>query len=66
MKFIKEDLKNKLYSSLKEDFAISIEDIEFSIPSNRKFGDLSTTISFIIAKREKEKPFIMERKSLEK
>lgn len=66
MKFLKDDLKNKLYGLLKKDFAISIEDIQFSIPSNRKFGDLSTTISFIIAKRKKEKPFIIGTRIIEK
>ncbi len=66
MKFLKDDLKNKLYRLLKEDFAISIEDIQFSVPSNRKFGDLSTTIPFIIAKREKEKAFIIGTRIIEK
>lgn len=66
MKFLKDELKIKLYELLKDDCDFNQEDIQFSIPPNRNFGDLSTTIPFIIAKKEKEKPFIIGNKILAK
>jgi len=57
MKYLQEQLKNKLCELLKADYNLEKDEILFSIPSNRKFGDLSTTIPFVLAKKLKQKPF---------
>ncbi|MCP5048178.1 MAG: hypothetical protein GY940_13485, partial [bacterium] len=59
MKYLQMDLKDKLCRWLNPDFGLEKEDILFSIPPNRKFGDLSATIPFVLAKRLKEKPFLI-------
>ena len=66
MIYFQKDLRNKIYDLLKKDYGINAEEIQFSIPPDRKFGDLSTTIPFVLAKKEKEKPFVIGNKILEK
>ena len=56
MKYLKREISNKLVSILKTDYEINPGDVQFSIPPDRKFGDLSTTIPFVIARRIQEKP----------
>ncbi len=65
MKHLQNDLQEKLYEWLKKDFQITREDIQFSIPPNRSFGDLSTPVPFVLAKRHKEKPFVIANKMIE-
>jgi arginyl-tRNA synthetase len=65
MKYLQEDLKDKLHQLLKHDFDPNREDIRFSIPPNREFGDLSTTIPFILAKKMKQKPFTLGNRIIE-
>lgn len=65
MKYLQQDLQAKLYESLKSDFQVAPEDIQFAIPPNRSFGDLSTPVCFTLAKRLKEKPFVIANKVLE-
>lgn len=66
MKFIQETLREQLLQLLGDDFDLNPQDIQFSIPPDRKFGDLSTTLPFVLAKRLKQKPFIIGRQVLEK
>jgi arginyl-tRNA synthetase len=57
MKTLQDNLKSKLCQLLKDDFDLEKEDIQFSIPPKREFGDLSTTIPFVLAKKLRQKPF---------
>ena len=66
MKFLQDTIKYKLYDLLNHEFSLEIEEIQFSIPPNRKFGDLSTTIPFVLAKKLKEKPFVLGNRIVEK
>jgi len=67
MKYLQEDLKDKLLDLLtnKNGFSLKREDIQFSIPPKREFGDLSTTIPFVLAKREKQNPFVLGNKIID-
>ncbi|MCI0470201.1 MAG: arginine--tRNA ligase [Candidatus Aminicenantes bacterium] len=66
MKFLQEDLREKLFDALKDEYTIEPEEIIFSIPPDRKFGCLSTTVPFIIARKIKEKPFLIGNRIIEK
>ncbi len=65
MKYLQEELKNKLIDLLKTDFKLEREEIQFTIPPKREFGDLSTTIPFTLAKKEKQKPFVIGNRIIE-
>lgn len=62
MKYLQEELKDKLIDLLKDEFELERDKIQFSIPPKREFGDLSTTIPFVLAKKEKQKPFLIGNK----
>ncbi len=66
MKFLQEDLKKRLYDLLKGNHDFRPADILFTIPPDRKFGDLSTTLPFVIAKKQKEKPLSIGNHIIEK
>jgi arginyl-tRNA synthetase len=66
MKYLQEEVRNKLYDAIKDEYEIQPEEILFSIPPDRKFGCLSTTIPFVIAKKKKEKPFLIGNRIIEK
>lgn len=66
MRFLQIDLKKKLVELLKDEFDIGPGDILFSIPPDRKFGDLSTTIPFVLAKKTREKPFVIGTRIIDK
>lgn len=66
MKYLQQNLREKLYDAIKDEYDIQPEDIVFSIPPDRKFGCLSTTVPFIIAKKQKEKPFPVGNRIIEK
>lgn len=66
MKYLQEELREKLYDALKDEYEITPGEIIFSIPPDRKFGCLSTTIPFIIARKIKEKPFLIGNRIIEK
>jgi arginyl-tRNA synthetase len=59
MKFLQEKIKNRIFALLKNDYEISDADLAFSLPAERKFGDLSTNLAFILAKKTKSKPFLL-------
>lgn len=66
MKYLQQDLREKLYHAIKDEYDIQPDEIVFSIPADRKFGCLSTTIPFTIAKKKKEKPFLIGNRIIEK
>ena len=66
MKYLQEKIKDKLYELLKDDFSLSKEEIQFSIPAKREFGDLSITLPFVLAKKMKQKPFVLGNMIIEK
>ena len=66
MKYLQKIIKDKLIELLKNDFTLEQDEIQFSIPPKREFGDLSTTIPFVLAKKEKQKPFVIGTKIIEK
>jgi arginyl-tRNA synthetase len=59
MKFLQEKIKNQIFAILKNDYEISASDLVFSLPAERKFGDLSTNLAFVLAKKTKDKPFLL-------
>ena len=65
MRVLQEDLRKRLVELLQDDFKLQAEDIQFSIPPDRKFGDLSTTIPFVLARRLKDKPFLIGKRIVE-
>jgi len=65
MKYLQEELKNELIRLLKADFKLEPGEIQFSIPPKREFGDLSTTLPFVLAKKEKQKPFAIGNRIIE-
>lgn len=65
MKYLQEELKVKLIGLLKDEFKLEPGEILFSIPPKREFGDLSTTIPFVLAKKEKQKPFAIGSRIIE-
>jgi len=65
MKFIQEKIKRELIHLLRGKYDINADDIEFSIPPNRKFGDISTTIPFVLAKKYRQKPFLIGNEIIE-
>lgn len=56
MKVLQEKLVSKLIDLLQKDFPLERGDVQFSIPPDRKFGDLSSTIPFVIARKTKKNP----------
>jgi arginyl-tRNA synthetase len=66
MKILQEEIKARLCEILKDHIKIDPANIQFSIPPNRNFGDLSTTLPFVLAKREKRKPFLIGKDIIEK
>jgi arginyl-tRNA synthetase len=59
MKFLQEKIKNRIFTVLKNDYEIADADLVFSLPAERKFGDLSTNLAFVLAKKIKTKPFLL-------
>jgi len=51
MKFIQEKFRERLYQAIRDDFALERGDIIFTLPPDRRLGDLSTTLPFILAKK---------------
>jgi arginyl-tRNA synthetase len=59
MKFLQEKIKNRIFAILKNDYEITDADLVFSLPAERRFGDLSTNLAFVLAKKTKNKPFLL-------
>lgn len=59
MKYLQERLKQQVLAIVQKDHDVVESDLVFSLPAERKFGDLSTNLAFILAKRAKTKPFLL-------
>jgi arginyl-tRNA synthetase len=59
MKRLQEKLKKEIAALLGDAYDLSGADWGFSLPAERKFGDLSATLAFALAKKTKSKPFLL-------
>ncbi len=59
MKRLQEKLGNDIASLLGDSYDLAGSAWGFSLPAERKFGDLSTTLAFALAKTTKSKPFLL-------
>ncbi len=59
MKSLQQKIKNEIHAALKDVYDFAAADLAFSQPAERKFGDLSTTLAFVLAKKTKSKPFLV-------
>jgi arginyl-tRNA synthetase len=59
MKSLQEKIKNAMVAILKDSYDFTQTELTFSQPAERKFGDLSTTLAFALAKKTKSKPFLV-------
>jgi arginyl-tRNA synthetase len=59
MKALHDSLKGRIAALLRDSIDLSGVDMEFAVPAERKFGDLSTTLAFTLAKKLKAKPFTL-------
>ena len=59
MKSLQEKLKKDIAALLQDAYDLSGAEWNFSLPAERKFGDLSTTLAFALAKKAKSKPFLL-------
>ncbi len=59
MKTLQESLKKEIHSLLRDAYDLSGVELTFSLPAERKFGDLSSTLPFALAKKLKGKPFLL-------
>jgi len=62
---IQNKLRKIIFEKLEKDYDIKSEDIQFSIPPQRKFGDISTTLPFLLSKTTGDKPFLLGKKLAE-
>ncbi len=51
------NLKDKLRDIIKSHYKIELENINLQVPQDRNFGDISTTIPFVLASKLKTKPY---------
>lgn len=59
-------IQQRIRERLQDEFDIEMSELAFSVPADKKFGDLSTTAAFVIAKKTGEKPFVIGRRIVEK
>ncbi len=59
MKNLQEKLGREITVLLEDAYEMSGVEPSFSIPAERKFGDLSTTLAFTLAKKTGSKPFML-------
>ena len=59
MRALQEKIKNEICALLKDGYDFDRSELTFSQPAERKFGDLSTTLAFSLAKQTKSKPFLV-------
>lgn len=55
-------MAEKMVQVLGREFPVSVEDIQFSVPRDQKYGDLSTTLPFILAKKSNQNPRVIGEK----
>jgi len=56
MKALQETLRAEISALLRDAYDLSAIEPAFSLPAERKHGDLATTLAFALAKKRKEKP----------
>jgi arginyl-tRNA synthetase len=66
MKFLQEKIKERILAAVKKEYPLAADDLVFSLPAERKFGDLSTNLAFVLAKKTKIKPFLLANELAEK
>jgi len=66
MKFLQENIRERILAIFKNDYEIADSDLVFTLPVERKFGDLSTNLAFALAKKSKSKPFLIANAIVEK
>jgi len=66
MKSLQEKIRERIFVVLKNGFEIAAADLVFSLPAERKFGDLSTNLAFVLAKKTKNKPILLANAMAEK
>ena len=59
MKNLQENLKKEIIYLLQGSYDLLGVEWAFSLPAERKFGDLATTLPFALAKKIKGKPFLL-------
>jgi len=59
MKSLQEKLKKAVFAALKDNVDLAEADLAFSQPAERKFGDLSSTLAFTLARKSGSKPFLV-------
>jgi arginyl-tRNA synthetase len=59
VKALQEQLRAAIRAALAGAYDLAGVDVEFAVPAERKFGDLSTTLAFALAKKLKSKPFVI-------
>ena len=66
MKFLQEKIRERILAILKNDYEVADADLAFTLPVERKFGDLSTNLAFALAKKSTSKPFLIANAMVEK
>lgn len=59
MKTLQENLRRRIAELLRDAYDLTGVEAEFTVPPERKFGDLSTTLAFALAKKTRGKPFAL-------
>jgi arginyl-tRNA synthetase len=63
---VQRKIRDMIHERIQDEFAIGKDEIVFSVPGDRRFGDLSTTAAFAIAKKTGEKPFGIGKRIVER
>lgn len=66
MLFIQDTLRRKLVEAAADTAEVKGEEIPFSVPGQRQYGELSTTLPFVLAKKTGQKPYALGMKLKEK
>jgi arginyl-tRNA synthetase len=66
MKALQEKLRERLLAILRPEHDLDSADLAFTLPAERRFGDLSTNLAFVLAKKSRVKPFALAAAMVEK
>ncbi|HNX97188.1 MAG TPA: arginine--tRNA ligase [Candidatus Aminicenantes bacterium] len=64
MKRLERAIARRMAELLAPEFSLTPAEIVFTVPPERRFGDLSTNLPFLLAKRTREKPFLIGQRML--
>lgn len=59
MKTLQDNLRRRIAELLSGAYDLSGIEAEFTVPAERRFGDLSTTLAFALARKTRGKPFVL-------